>query len=216
MSSKIEVKGSTAAQVVGVLVTLYGVMIFIISITATESLNLAAITLLTLSALAIIVGIGLVNHNYHSWFVAIVLNAVSLIGGGAKLILLYSKSQAADASNVAVNLFWPLIIFWLLYSARDACRSRKGNSSIGLWVLKLHAPVLSATLITLATILYAKAIGAGAFFLLGFPVLIIEFGILYVAGQSLQKRLGWDNPPAENSSEGMIEAGSTSGDSGLR
>lgn len=201
MSNNGEVKGSTAAQVVGVLVVLYGAMIFIVSITATESLNFATIVLLTLSALALIVGVGLVNLNYHSWLVALVLNVITIISGGIKLILIYSKYKGANAPDVAVNLFWPLIIFWLLYSARDACRSKKRNDSIGLWVFKLHAPVLSATMITLATILYVKAIGAGAFFILGFPLLIIEFGVIYVAGQSLQKRLGWDSLPEKIASE---------------
>lgn len=183
--------GSTAAQVAGVLVGLYGFIIFVSSFIASDSLNIASAILLTLSALAIIVGVGICKHNYYAWIIALVLNIISLISGGVQLVLLFLKNHSAEASNIASKLFWPLILFWLLYSARGACKANKSNSLIGIVTVKSNFAILLPIMITLITMLCFKANGAGAFVFIGLPVLAMEFGLFYIVGQNLQKRLKW-------------------------
>lgn len=198
MSNHKEIKGSTAARVVGTLIILYGALIFGVSFMAPDSLSFATIILLSLSSLAIIVGIGLVNFNYHAWLVAIVLNTITLVAGGLQLILIYSSGHSADAPSIASKLFWPLIIFWLLYAARGACLTKRIDNQMGILVLKFHAPMLIATAITVVTIIVLKAFGAGGIIVIGFPLLIFEFAILYIVGGKIQKRFGWEYTSVKN------------------
>ena len=187
-----DIKGSTRAKVVGVLICFYGFIMFVISIFVSDTFNLASIILMAISSITIIVGIGLINLNYYAWLTAIILSLLAVLSGGINLILLITNDQVVDSSNFASKLFWQVIILWLLYASRNACRHNKEESSSFIDTIKYNSPVLEATFSTVITIMIIKAYGLGAIFILGFPVLIIEFAIFYLIGQKIQEKLGWN------------------------
>jgi hypothetical protein len=193
MSDAITVKGEIPARIAGVLIIIYGAIIFVSALIAAESIAVGIVLLLAISALAMLVGIGLTNRDYHAWFAAMALTLVSLLGGLLPLALSYTKGVSAESSNLAMKLLWPVIFFCLLLAAKPACQLRHGAGQKVLDSCKRYFAALLAISITLATVLCLKAAGFAAFIFVGFPALIIEFALLYVLGLNIQKRRGWSS-----------------------
>lgn len=192
MSVNKTIKGSTSAKIAGVLICFYGFIIFATSILVSDTFNITTFILIIMSSLAMIIGIGLINLHYYAWVTAIVLCVFIVLSGGINLILILLNSQGEDSSSFAAQLFWQVIFFWLLYASRHACRAKKGQSVNFVDTIKHHSPVLAATTLTVITIFIIKAYKPGAFFILVFPLLIIEFVVFYFVGQKMQKKYGWD------------------------
>jgi hypothetical protein len=178
-----EISGSTSARIVGVLSILNGALVFIVSIFASDTFTLATGLLLIASSLAVLVGIGLINLSLYAWIGSMVL---TVSYGLVQIFQYVSQEQVEGLSNIATNLIWPVMMFCLLLSSFKACRATKEHQEG--WYIR-QFPVLVATAITLVTILSLKVSGNEGFLLLGFPALIIEFGLIYVVGLNLQKKL---------------------------
>lgn len=85
------------------------------------------------------------------------------------------------------EIFGTLCVFWGIYYVYVIVKEN------GFEIIKINSPVLFATLFTLATITYLLARGLGGLIILGLPVLIIEFTIMYIVSLQFQKRLRWDS-----------------------
>lgn len=188
----IKEKGNTGAKIVGVLIVLYSFALLIVSIMALKSITLTSVLILVLSFIGIFIGIGLIFLNYYAWLSAIILSSLIVVSGCINIILHFVNNPGVAIPDYAVKMFWQVIFFALLYSSRHACRENKDQKIKILDSLKLHIHVFGATAITVATLIIITAKVGGGFLILGFPILIIEGALIYLLGQKIQKKLGWD------------------------
>jgi hypothetical protein len=186
-------KDGWAAFVAGAGVVCYALIMLVASLLSISKYQFGHLYLIGLSLIMLLLGVGLIRHNYYAWLLTTIIALINVLAGFARIIEGFFNENQDASIHSAPRMMWPIIFLFLLYLSRKECRIKtlpwaKEERAKLLLFIKSHLSAIAAGVTTLATAIAGAHYAAGAMLIFGLPLLAFQFAIVYLVGSSIQKR----------------------------